>query len=363
MEQPPPPPGLDYNTFRRYRTSLGVRGSVRDVADAWREYKEASREETARTSPVRSQRQSPVRYGGLARASLEGLPLDAGRVVAAHVGRGVVHGLGMASRSTRRMVDAELRRLCYSEVGIDELVRALPHLRLPVSIRVFPPQERGRAAHLTHAPDSSVTMVVVSSRVKGRGYGTLEVAGVATALADINGAREGAREGGVDPAELRVELNPEGLIQVLERRLSCARADPGYASSLRERAVEELVESVQHALNDMLGTSYTVEGVRELLEADTSLRTTAAYTPERLNLRMRLSRLTSRLWRRTSWLLAELVSSVPDLPLTGSRARLSEALDEVVSEQLDRLRKLYRTLVGPSRLRVGDGTLPGSGEE
>jgi hypothetical protein len=356
---------MDYNAFRRYRTSMGVRGSAQELADAWREYAETAAEverSPRRTSP----RRSPVRYAGLSSASLTGLPPDVRRMVLPRVGRKEVHALKLASRGTGGLVEEHLRRLCASEVTVSELVGALPHLHLPVSVRVFVSATPRWPAHLSTPvrkmseytvnemvmPPSRPGSAIRTDDPDGEGYLT----DAESAIVAIQQTRARAREARL-AGSLRVTMDPRGLTQVLSRRLSCARQDPeGYSLYVRETVLSYLVETVQRMLTGTLHVDLTLEMTASVLQGGLQL---PIPTPQQLAdtyiarrggdmTSYQVERIARWLWLKTSWLLAE--------TWVWPRRYRDDAFREIVQAQIGRLQRLYRELAVP-------GLHPGVGEE
>jgi len=133
-EAPPPPSGLDYNSFRTWRKNNGLTNTQPALSDAWKEYKDSS---VGKKSPVRSPKKSPGgRYGGLSRATLTGLPQEVTAMITSGVGRKGIHALTVASKQTGRIVANRRAELCDEPLTQLEILNGLDRIPLPASIEI-----------------------------------------------------------------------------------------------------------------------------------------------------------------------------------------------------------------------------------
>src|SRR3990170_3899307 len=103
-EAPPPPPNLDYNSFRTWRKNNGIRGTQQELKTAWNEYKSSNTLIAGKKSPIKTQSKqspskkskSPTRYGGLSTAALTGLPTELDPLLTYGIDTKAIHGMLVA---------------------------------------------------------------------------------------------------------------------------------------------------------------------------------------------------------------------------------------------------------------------------
>jgi hypothetical protein len=188
MEAPPPPPGMSYNAYRSWRKESGIAGTRKELTDAWRAY--SSGRASPRPSPERaSPKRSPVRYGGLASASLLGLPRDVSRMITSRLDKAATVSMRTASTGTSKLAEEELLRLCKAPVTVDELLRVIRTLELPVAYSVAE-----RVAATGEIVDAERLLVVSDEQMVAMrekyAYDTEGVVGLDDAVEDLEQVRD-----------------------------------------------------------------------------------------------------------------------------------------------------------------------------
>jgi hypothetical protein len=272
-------------------------------------------------------------------------------------GRRAVRSLRVASRGTGRFTDDEVRELCSSDVTIGELLVALPHLTLPVSVRAAGFIDRqltgkhGKVKTITESTGRLDAIVVAGLPPRTSTLAGVEIVDLDVATRVLTDIRDRAGPGERD---VSLEVDPRCLLQVLARRLSCVKVDPTYLSTIRERARRSMLDPVGHALRRVFGTTLWYDDVRQILAGERGLPPTQlrllGIEDDGTYVLSGAALSAVELWESVSWLTAE-VTRRPriDVPADWTNspehgAAILDALDVVVTALVERLRVLYTSL-------------------
>jgi hypothetical protein len=270
---------MSYNAFRTWRKSNGIAGTAKELSDARRVYsgskQQRSSEETSTGSTMRaspktspkhvsktSPKSSPVRYGGLARPALTGLPPDVSRLILETTGNAEVRPMLLASTGTGRMVQEKLRRVCDEPLTQLEILASLETLPLPIGIAIA--REQVPAWQLLHQGE----LYVVSRSGKSAYFSPIGRGPVTDKVEKVYSRRKEPIRGFVeyvtradDGLAFAAHLSPLSLLHAYERRLSCRRVDAGYAPRIRKLASDYLM---QLAMLVLVGTLRNEGAIRRV---------------------------------------------------------------------------------------------------
>ena len=263
-EAPPPPPNLDYNSFKTWRKNNGIRGTVQELSAAWREYsasrktsikkrstkKSPSKKSPSKKSPNKPQtspkrsptkaksKKSPIRFTGEIPGDV--LRLIGGRI---HEGREVGR-MTAAGKKPGQTVEQELIRMCHEEPTELEILSALETIPLPITFRMTVFNDNTRPMHgVLYLFEQDKSGVIAGHSMNNK----LEHKRVIPKWKKpIRGFAESFMHAMGKNQKVHIRLSPISLMDVYRRRGSCQRVDNQYLKTVRDRVETLFFASIDY---------------------------------------------------------------------------------------------------------------------
>jgi len=256
-EAPPPPPNLDYNSFRSWRKNNGIRGTQQELKTAWNEYKSNTTLLPGKKSPVRSpskktspkqspskKSKSPTRYGGLSTAALTGLPTELDPLLTYGIDTKAIHGMLVASKKTGKMVAGHQMRMCSEPLTQLEMLSGLETLPFPISLSIKGAMDavgRQPTAGILYIFDEDQKGIYAQTDLK-KVYSKWKkpVRGFVESFIKNLGTKHGR--------QLFIMMSSPSFMAMHKRRISCHKLDATYLETQREHAREAFLAMARVAL-------------------------------------------------------------------------------------------------------------------
>ena len=248
--QPIPPAGLDYNKFRTWRKDKNIKGTAKELSEAWKEYSQPKN-----TSPVRSPKRSPkksptIRFRGT-------IPRDVLHIILSNIEDTQTIGrLTTASKITANLVSNKLKKICEEEPTQLEILSGLDSLPLPVCVIITTAiKNRNSSMHGRKFVFETSSMRVLPER-----NDTL----VAYELSGIQNHEHKLQQpkplrdfierqlNRIENEKLIIKLSPLSLLKLYRRRGSCQRIDNSYLEKMRVRVRKYFIRHIRDIWIDHL---------------------------------------------------------------------------------------------------------------
>ena len=291
-----------WQIFRSEYAQIHPGTSIAAVGEAWREYRDAGRAgpdaRSPSPSPERRKSKSPKRskspkkpsksppkyYGGLASASLTGIPTELGNIISKHAGKKATRALQVTSRGTRKLsrqvAEEELKEACSTLFKPSEFIATYLDglFKFPIvfSLDEDTPIDFEFQYESTHldgtmflvwdegAPNAELVAYSVSNYDK-------DETGLYVHIDEIETLKKAKVEAIIvrlavfyEIADTEITFDLVTIKTLYQHRLSCARLDSQYATN---RTKQYFVDKLKHVLLNLVYAEETEEEEAEVWES------------------------------------------------------------------------------------------------